>query len=171
MSTQTPTIMTVYGEATEEQFKEIYGPIYAAVKDREHLASGYVAHTVDLGAMGKIEVRTLKRKERVFIQNHAPLDSNDSAFNETLAIFNDLTLIFAFVGCDADTFLYTLGTDISSYADLLKIPLVQQKLEYVNDLPDLVVNRIGALITDVNVAFDKALMEQVVNPLKPASGQ
>jgi len=186
-TTEEPSALAAEVEALKKNFKDVKDQAV----NRTYLGQGFVSHKGVCSGI-PVEVRTLRRGERTFIDRVAPVgfysDQHTANkivrfasgstpqtmnFNEIMEefrlqvgvkdLFESLMLVFAVVDFDTESLPFSLG-DIKTLAELQADSVFQEKLKTINNWPAEVVDLLLVMISETNLMFRVAMDDIIKNP-------
>lgn len=164
-------VLSSYGEISYETFKSFYASIWEQVKEKEHLAIGYCTFVGEALPGVTVTLRTLRTRENRAILRWMPvIEPGGNILNqEADAYYRSVRLALALTNFD--------GNDLPPLPEIspgdpdawIKQPMVAQKIEWLDKLPEEVVFHLGGVLADVTNAFRLALRENLKNLSAPLS--
>jgi hypothetical protein len=164
-------VMSCLGEVSFETFKKWYKPIWDQIASKDHLARGYCIFENEPAPNLKIGYRTLRGNEMRILSKLSPttLPTVDTVkYAEESYLFRFVRLALGVLGWDgtqlAPITAPKAGVDTREW---LKTPEVASRIEFLESLPDEVVDVMAATLSDIAQAYRLALQENLKNRYAP----
>lgn len=162
-------VLSSYGEITYTTFKHAYKQIWDQIKEKEHLALGYCHFSGELlpGVQGTI--RTLRSRENRAVLRWAPSFDASGMMRDAQEdiVFRHIKLVIGLTSFDGHqmTEMPELLTDKAD--EWRKLALIEQKMGWLDSLPEEVTMQLSGLQLDISNAVRFALRENLKNRLAP----
>lgn len=160
-------------EMAFDLFKDIYSTVWDQVKDKTHLARGYVDFSIVVHG-APITVRTFKSGESRALQLLVPPpDMGRTDYGAYLAAetqYRNARLILGLMEYDG-TRLGDTGQELVKLGAKawLKDEIVEGRLKVIDSMPEIMVEAISGILSDVTWAYRYATRENLKNQLAPLS--
>lgn len=164
-------VFSSHGAMSYAAFKGLYGAVWEQVKNKDHLSVGYCTFSAELIPNVQGVMRTLRASEnRASLRWMPEMDDRGIPVNQAAdAFYRNVRLTLGLIEFDGRRLMEVPALVPGEEEQWLDHAVVQQKLAWIDGLPEEVVFELGGVMADLTNAYRLALRENLKNRLAPPS--
>jgi len=153
------------------KLKDVYKDVVNQIKEKRHVAYGYIVHATTIPSIGEVVIKTLTKKERDLISVITAYSSTDTeAFKvEKSNLSSTLTLLFSIMKLEGviDHESPIKPPKLSEFDTWIKSSAIASIVQNLESISEFVEELILTIITEIKTVTRLSMTEQLKNRQSP----